>query len=48
VFVRDRRRGPEKCLALITTDTTVSADETIRLYGKRRDIEFFSKPPNRS
>jgi hypothetical protein len=43
VFVRDRRRGSKKWLALITTDTTLSADEVIRLYGKRWDIEVFFK-----
>lgn len=41
VFVRDRRRGSKKWLALITTDTTLSADEVIRLYGKRWYIEVF-------
>ncbi len=30
--------GSKKWLALITTDTTLSADEVIRLYGKRWDI----------
>ncbi len=43
VFVRDRRRGSKKWLALITTDITLSADEVIRLYGKRWDIEVFFK-----
>jgi hypothetical protein len=43
VFVRDRRRGSKKWLALITTDTTLSADEVIRLDGKRWDSEVFFK-----
>jgi hypothetical protein len=43
VFVRDRRRGSKKWLALITTDTTLAAEEVIRLYGKRWDIEGFFK-----
>lgn len=43
VFVGDRRRGSKKWLTLVTTDTTLSADEVIRLYGKRWDIEVFFK-----
>jgi len=43
VFVRDRRRSTKKWLALITTETTLTADEVIRLYGQRWDIEVFFK-----
>ncbi len=38
VFVRDRRRGAKKWLALITTDTSLAAEEVIHLYGKRWEI----------
>lgn len=41
VFVRDRRS--KKWLALLSTDTTLSAEEIITLYGRRWDIEGFFK-----
>jgi hypothetical protein len=43
VFVRDHRLSTKKWLALITTDTTLTADEVIRLYGNFWDIEVFFK-----
>ena len=46
VFVRNRRRESKKWLALITTDITLAADEAIRLYDKRWDIEVFFKAAN--
>ena len=42
VFVRDRNRS-KQWLALLCTDTTLSDEEVIRLYGKRWDIEVFFK-----
>lgn len=42
VFVRDRNRS-RQWLALLSTDTSVSDDEVIRIYGKRWDIECFFK-----
>jgi hypothetical protein len=41
VFVRDRRA--KKWLALLATDTTLTAAEIIALYGRRWDIEVFFK-----
>lgn len=41
VFVRDR--NSKKWLALLSTDTTMTAEEIIRLYGLRWDIEVFFK-----
>jgi len=41
VFVRDRRS--KNWLALLSTDTTLSAEEIIKLYGRRWDIEVFFK-----
>jgi len=41
VFVRDR--SSKKWLALLSTDTTLTADEIITLYGRRWDIEVFFK-----
>jgi hypothetical protein len=41
VFVRDRRS--KKWLALLATDTTLTAAEIIALYGRRWDIEVFFK-----
>lgn len=41
VFVRDRRKGAKRWLALITTDVTLAGDEVIRLYGKRWETEVF-------
>jgi hypothetical protein len=42
VFVRDRNRS-RQWLALISTDTSLSEHEIIRIYGKRWDIEVFFK-----
>ncbi len=42
VYVRNRNKRKEY-LCLITTDTTLSEEEIIRLYGKRWDIEVFFK-----
>jgi hypothetical protein len=42
VFVRDRNRS-RNWLAIISTDTTLSDEEIIRIYGKRWDIEIFFK-----
>ncbi len=41
VFVRDR--NSKKWLALLSTDTTLTAEEIIKLYGRRWDIEGFFK-----
>ncbi|ABQ25044.1 IS4-like element ISGur1 family transposase [Geotalea uraniireducens] len=41
VFVRDR--SSKKWLALLSTDTTLTAEEIITLYGRRWDIEVFFK-----
>ena len=41
VFVRDR--SSKKWLALLSTDTTLPAEEIIKLYGRRWDIEVFFK-----
>jgi hypothetical protein len=41
VFVRDR--GSKKWLALLSTDTTLAAEEIIKLYRRRWDIEVFFK-----
>jgi integrase len=42
VFVRDRSNR-KKWIAIVCTDTTLSEDEIIALYGKRWDIEPFHK-----
>jgi len=42
VFVRDRNRG-NHWLALLSTDTKLSDEEIVRIYGKRWDIEVFFK-----
>lgn len=42
VFVRDRNRS-RQWLALISTDTSLSEEEIIRIYGKRWSIEVFFK-----
>lgn len=42
VFVRDRVNS-RKWLALLSTDTTLSNEEIVRIYGKRWDIEVFFK-----
>jgi hypothetical protein len=41
VFVRDR--SSKKWLALLSTDTTLTAEEIVKLYGRRWDIEVFFK-----
>ena len=41
VFIRDR--NSKKWLALLSTDTNLTADEIIKLYGRRWDIEVFFK-----
>jgi hypothetical protein len=41
VFVRDRRK--KDWLALLSTDTTLSDADVVRIYGKRWDIEVFFK-----
>ena len=41
IFVRDRRS--KKWLALLSTDTTLTAEKIIELYGRRWDIETFFK-----
>ena len=41
VFVRDR--SSKNWLALLSTDTTLTAEEIITLYGQRWDIEVFFK-----
>ncbi len=42
VFVRDRSNR-KKWIAIISTDTSLTEDEIIALYGKRWDIEPFHK-----
>lgn len=42
VYVRNRNKRKEY-LCLISTDTSLSEDEIIRVYGKRWDIEVFFK-----
>lgn len=42
VYVRNRNKRKEY-LCLISTDVTLSEEETIRIYGKRWDIEVFFK-----
>lgn len=42
VFVKDKNKS-RNWLALISTDTTLSDEEIIRIYGKRWDIEVFFK-----
>ena len=41
VFVRDRRK--KDWLAMLSTDTDLSDEEIVRIYGKRWDIEVFFK-----
>lgn len=42
VYVRNRNRRKEY-LCLISTDTSLSEEEIIRIYGKRWDTEVFFK-----
>ena len=41
VFVKDR--NSKNWLAVLSTNTTISNEEIIRIYGKRWDIEVFFK-----
>ena len=41
VFVRDR--SSKKWLAILSTDTSLTAEEIIKIYGRRWDIEVFFK-----
>lgn len=41
VFIRDKRK--KDWLALLSTDTTLSEADVVRIYGKRWDIEVFFK-----
>jgi hypothetical protein len=41
VFVRDRRK--KDWLAMLSTDIDLSAEDIVRIYGKRWDIEVFFK-----
>jgi hypothetical protein len=41
VFIRDR--SSKKWLALLSTDTALTAEEIVTLYGRRWDIEVFFK-----
>ncbi len=41
VFVRDRRK--KDWLAMLSTDTDLSDEDIVRIYGKRWDIEVFFK-----
>jgi len=41
VFVRDR--NTKKWMALLSTDTELTAEEIVKLYGRRWDIEVFFK-----
>lgn len=42
VFIRDRNRS-RKWLAILSTDTALSDEQIIKIYGKRWDIEVFFK-----
>jgi len=42
VFVRNRNNQSE-WLAILSTDTTLSNEEIVRIYGMRWDIETFFK-----
>lgn len=43
IFVRNRNSKSDAWLALLSTDLEIDAEETIRIYGKRWDIEVFFK-----
>lgn len=45
VCVRNKANRKE-WIAFICTDTTLNEEEIIRIYGKRWQIEVFSKPVN--
>ncbi|HCJ57193.1 MAG TPA: transposase, partial [Clostridiaceae bacterium] len=42
IYVRNKNKKKDY-LALITTDMSITEEETIRIYGKRWDIEVFFK-----
>ena len=43
VFVRNVRSKKDSWLALLSTDTDLTAEEIVSIYGKRWDIEVFFK-----
>ena len=43
VFVKNRNGKSDTWLALLSTDVEINAEETVRIYGKRWDIEVFFK-----
>lgn len=45
IYVRNKNKKKDY-LALITTDMSISEEEVIRIYGKRWNIEVFSKYAN--
>ena len=43
IFVRNTNRKDDAWLAILCTDTKISNEEAVRVYGKRWDIEVFFK-----
>jgi hypothetical protein len=43
IFVKNKNSKTDTWLALLSTDLEIDAEETIRIYGKRWDIEVFFK-----
>ncbi len=43
IFVRNTNRKDKAWLAILCTDTKISNEEAVRIYGKRWDIEVFFK-----
>jgi hypothetical protein len=43
IFVRNTNRKDDAWLAILCTDTKISNEEAVRIYGKRWDIEVFFK-----
>ncbi len=43
IFVRNTNRKNKAWLAILCTDTKISNEEAVRIYGKRWDIEVFFK-----
>ena len=43
IFVRNTNRKDDAWLAILCTDTKISSEEAVRIYGKRWDIEVFFK-----
>lgn len=43
IFVKNKNSKTDSWLALLSTDLEIDAEETIRIYGKRWDIEVFFK-----